>query len=84
MQAPRFGGTNAESNLRLITNADHNSLRALPSYKTLATDVVKAKSGFEDEYYKLSTRLIDNVKNNNFEAADKIAESLRVMVDNLT
>jgi len=82
IQAPRFGGTNAESNLRLITKADHNSLKALPSYKTLATDVVKAKSGFENDYYKLSTRLIDNVKNNNFEAADKIAESLRVMVDN--
>ena len=82
IQAPRFGGTNAESNLRLITKADHNSLRALPSYKTLATDVVKAKSGFENDYYKLSTKLIDNVKNNNFEAADKIAESLRVMVDN--
>jgi len=82
VQAPRFGGTNAESNLRLITNADHNSLRALPSYKTLATDVVKAKSGFEQDYYKLSTKLIDNVKNNNFEAADKIAESLRVMANN--
>jgi len=82
IQAPRFGGTNAESNLRLITKADHNSLRALPSYKTLATDVVKAKSGFEQDYYKLSTKLIDNVKNNNFEAANKIAESLRVMVDN--
>jgi len=82
IQAPRFGGTNAESNLRLITKADHVSLKALPAYKTLASDVVKAKSGFEDEYYKLSTRLIDNVKNNNFEAADKIAESLRVMVDN--
>jgi len=82
IQAPRFGGTNAESNLRLITNADHNTLRALPSYKTLATDVVKAKSGFENDYYKLSTKLIDNIKNNNFEAADKIAESLRVMVDN--
>ena len=82
IQAPRFGGTNAESNLRLITKADHNSLRALPSYKTLATDVVKAKSGFENDYYKLSTKLIDNVKNNNLEAADKIAESLRVMVDN--
>jgi len=82
IQAPRFGGTNAESNLRLITNADHNSLRALPSYKTLATDVVKAKSGFEQDYYKLSTKLIDNVKNNNFEAADKIAESLRVMTNN--
>ena len=82
IQAPRFGGTNAESNLRLITKADHNSLKALPSYKTLATDVVKAKSGFENEYYKLSTKLIDNVKNNNFEAADKIAESLRVMANN--
>jgi hypothetical protein len=82
IQAPRFGGTNAESNLRLITKADHVSLKALPAYKTLASDVVKAKSGFEDEYYKLSTRLIDNVKNNNFEAADKIAESLRVMVNN--
>ena len=82
IQAPRFGGTNAESNLRLITKADHNTLKALPSYKTLATDVVKAKSGFENDYYKLSTKLIDNVKNNNFEAADKIAESLRVMVDN--
>jgi len=82
VQAPRFGGTNAESNLRLITKADHNSLKTLPSYKTLATDVVKAKTGFENEYYKLSTKLVDNVKNNNFEAADKIAESLRVMVDN--
>jgi hypothetical protein len=82
VQAPRFGGTNAESNFRLITKADHNSLKALPSYKTLATDVVKAKTGFENEYYKLSTKLVDNVKNNNFEAADKIAESLRVMVDN--
>ena len=82
IQAPRFGGTNAESNFRLITKADHNSLKTLPSYKTLATDVVKAKTGFENDYYKLSTKLVDNVKNNNFEAADKIAESLRVMVDN--
>lgn len=82
IQAPRFGGTNAESNFRLITKADHNTLKALPSYKTLATDVVKAKTGFENEYYKLSTKLVDNVKNNNFKAADKIAESLKVMVDN--
>jgi len=82
IQAPRFGGTNAENNLRLITKADHVSLKTLPTNKTLATDVVKAKSGFENEYYNLSTKLIDNIKNNNYVAADKIAESLRVMVDN--
>jgi arginine repressor len=82
IQAPRFGGTNAESNLRLITKADHTTLKTLPTNKTLATDVVKAKSGFENEYYNLSTKLIDNIKNNNYVAADKIAESLRVMVNN--
>ena len=82
IQAPRFGGTNAESNLRLITKADHTSLKTLPTNKTLATDVVKAKTGFENEYYNLSTKLIDNIKNDNYMAADKIAESLRVMIDN--
>jgi len=82
VQAPRFGGTNLESNLRLITKADHTALKMLPTSKTLASDVVKAKTGFENEYYKLSTKLIDNVKKNNFEAADKIAESLRVLTNN--
>ena len=82
VQAPRFGGTNLESNLRLVTKADHTALRMLPTSKTLASDVVKAKTGFENEYYKLSTKLIDNVKKNNFEAADKIAESLRVLTNN--
>ena len=82
VQAPRFGGTNATDNLRLITKADHLTLKALPTSKSLATDVVKAKSGFEDQYFNLSKRLIDNVKNNNFEAADKIAESLKVLADN--
>jgi len=82
IQAPRFGGTNAESNLRLITKADHVSLKTLPTSKTLASDVVKAKSGFENEYYNLSTKLIDNIKNDNYVAADKIAESLRVLANN--
>ena len=82
IQAPRFGGTNAESNLRLITKADHVSLKALPTNKTLASDVVKAKSGFETEYYNLSTKLIDNIKNDNYIAADKIAESLRALTNN--
>ena len=82
IQSPRFGGTNAESNLRLITKADHVSLKALPTNKTLASDVVKAKSGFETEYYNLSTKLIDNIKNDNYIAADKIAESLRALTNN--
>jgi len=82
IQAPRFGGTNAENNLRLITKTDHTSLKALPTNKTLATDVVKAKTGFENEYYNLSTKLIDNIKNDNYIAADKIAESLRVLTNN--
>ena len=82
IQAPRFGGTNAESNLRLITKADHVSLKTLPTNKTLASDVVKAKSGFETEYYNLSTKLIDNIKNDNYIAADKIAESLRALTNN--
>jgi len=82
IQAPRFGGTNSESNLRLITKADHTSLKTLPTSKTLATDVVKNKTSFEDEYYKLSTKLIDNIKNDNYVAADKIAESLRVLTNN--
>jgi hypothetical protein len=82
VQAPRFGGTNATDNLRLITRADHLTLKAVPTSKSVATDVVKAKSGFEDQYFNLSKRLVDNVKNNNFEAADKIAESLKVLADN--
>ena len=82
IQAPRFGGKNSESNLRLITKADHTSLKTLPTSKTLATDVVKNKTSFEDEYYKLSTKLIDNIKNDNYVAADKIAESLRVLTNN--
>ena len=82
IQAPRFGGTNAESNLRLITRADHTTLKMLPKSKTSASDVVKAKSGFEDEYYKLSTRLIDNVKKNNFKAAKEVSKSLKALVSN--
>ena len=82
IQPPRFGGTNQLSNFRLISNADHVTLKSLPTSKTLASDIVKSKSKFENDYFNLSKRLIDNVKNNNFEAADKIAENLNVLTNN--
>ena len=81
IQAPRFGGTNAESNLRLITKGDHVSVKSLSPEKTNAFSTVKSKSAFEDEVYKKSTRIVNLIKQGKIEEATKLSTEIKATVD---
>ncbi len=77
IQAPRFGGANAnKENLTFIMEGPHNNLKNLPTSKTLADDVVKPKSRFEDEVYKKATGLVDAVANGNNKRAEEISKEI--------
>jgi hypothetical protein len=81
IQAPRFGGTNAESNLRLITKGDHVAIKSLTPEKTNAFNIVKSKSAFEDEVYKKSTEIVDLIKQGKIEEATKLSNEIKTTVD---
>ena len=77
IQAPRFGGANAnKENLTFIMEGPHNNLKNLPTSKTLADDVVKPKSRFEDEVYKKATGLVDAVANGNTKRAEELSKEI--------
>jgi len=77
IQAPRFGGANAnKENLTFIMEGPHNNLKNLPASKTLADDVVKPKSRFEDEVYKRATGLVDAVANGNTKRAEELSKEI--------
>ena len=77
IQAPRFGGANAnKENLTFIMEGPHNNLKNLPASKTLADDVVKPKSRFEDEVYKKATGLVDAIANGNNKRAEEISKEI--------
>jgi hypothetical protein len=77
IQAPRFGGANAnKENLTFIMEGPHNNLKNLPTSKTLADDVVKPKSRFEDEVYKKATGLVDAVANKNTIRAKELSKEI--------
>ena len=77
IQAPRFGGANAnKENLTFIMEGPHNNLKNLPTSKTLADDVVKPKSRFEDEVYKRATGLVDAVANGNTKRAEELSKEI--------
>jgi len=77
IQAPRFGGANAnKENLTFIMEGPHNNLKNLPASKTLADDVVKPKSRFEDEVYKKATGLVDAVANKNTKRAKELSKEI--------
>jgi hypothetical protein len=84
IQPPRFGGTNLESNLRIIPQGEHLTLSKLPSSKTTATKSVKAKTGFEDDFFKEGVKIVDLIQKGNkasYDEAMKIANKLDVMVN---
>ena len=81
IQPPRFGGTNLESNLRIIPQGEHVTLSKLPSSKTTATKSVKAKTGFEDDFFKEGVKIVDLIQKENYDEAMKIANKLDVMVN---
>ena len=81
IQAPRFGGTNAESNLRFIPRGDHVAIKSLTPEKTNAFNIVKAKTGFEDEIYKKSTKIVDLIKQGKIEEATKLSSEIKTTVD---
>ena len=54
----------------------HNNLKNLPASKTLADDVVKPKSRFEDEVYKKATGLVDAIANGNNKRAEEISKEI--------
>ena len=81
IQPPRFGGTNLESNLRIIPQGEHLTLSKLPSSKTTATKSVKAKTGFEDDFFKEGVKIVDLIQKGNYDEAIKIANKLDVMVN---
>ena len=81
IQPPRFGGTNLESNLRIIPQGEHVTLSKLPSSKTTATKSVKAKTGFEDDFFKEGVKIVDLIQKGNYDEAMKIANKLDVMVN---
>ena len=81
IQAPRFGGTNVESNLRLITKGDHVAIKSLTPEKTNAFNIVKSKSAFEDEVYKKSTEIVDLIKQGKIEEATKLSNEIKTTVD---
>ena len=77
IQAPRFGGANAnKENLTFIMEGPHNNLKNLPTSKTLADDVVKPKSRFEDEVYKRATGLVDAVASGNIKRAEELSKEI--------
>ena len=77
IQAPRFGGANAnKENLTFIMEGPHNNLKNLPTSKTLADDVVKPKSRFEDEVYKKATGVVDAVANKNTIRAKELSKEI--------
>ena len=77
IQAPRFGGANAnKENLIFIMEGPHNNLKNLPTSKTLADDVVKPKSRFEDEVYKRATGLVDAVASGNIKRAEELSKEI--------
>lgn len=81
IQAPRFGGTNSENNLRLITKGDHVAIKSLTPEKTNAFNIVKSKSGFENEVYKKSTKVVDLIKQGKIEEATKLSSEIKTTVD---
>jgi len=84
IQPPRFGGTNLESNLRIIPQGEHLTLSKLPSIKTTATKSVKSKTGFEDDFFKEGVKIVDLIQKGNkasYDEAMKIANKLDVMVN---
>ena len=62
IQPPRFGGTNAESNLQLLMRGEHLNLKNLPQFKSDAFTMVKSKTNFENEFFSKSVKIIDLIK----------------------
>ena len=81
IQPPRFGGTNLESNLRIIPQGEHLTLKTLPSSATKAKGAVKAKTGFEDDFFKEGVAIIDLIQKGNIDEAIKRGNKLDTMVD---
>ena len=82
IQAPRFGGTNAESNLQLLPVGEHGYLKALSPEKTMTAQAVKAKTNFENEFYRESMRIVDLIKKGDEKKALEMSSKLDIMVNN--
>jgi len=78
---PRFGGTNAESNLRFIVAGQHTGPR-LTAEMTPVRQVVQAKSSFEKDAFNLYTGMIDNVVAGNIKEADILKKQLNILQKN--
>ena len=81
IQPLRFGGTNLESNLRIIPQGEHLTLKKLSPSDTKAVGAVKAKTGFEDDFFKEGVAIIDLIQKGNVDEAIKRSSKLDAMVD---
>ena len=81
IQPPRFGGTNAESNLQLLMRGEHLNLKNLPQFKSDAFTMVKSKTNFENEFFSKSVKIIDLIKKGDTEKALKLSAELDTMVN---
>ena len=81
IQPPRFGGTNAESNLQLLTKGEHVNLKNLPQFKTDAFTPVKNKTNFENEFFNKSVKIVDLIKKGDTEQALKLSSELDTLVN---
>ena len=81
IQAPRFGGTNAENNLQLLTRGEHLLLKDLPQLKTNTFTQVRNKTNFENEFFDKSVKIIDLIKKGDTEKAVKLGSELDTLVN---
>ena len=80
IQAPRFGGTNAETNLQLLPVGEHKLLKQLTPDKTIASKAVKSKTNFEIEFFNKSTEVVNLIKKGDAEKAMKLSSDLDNLV----
>ena len=81
IQAPRFGGTNAEKNLQLLTRGEHLLLKDLPQLKTNTFTQVRNKTNFENEFFDKSVKIVDLIKKGDTEQAVRLSSELDTLVN---